>query len=217
MAKRTHLPPGHKPGPQSQRVTRSAPWAPALLCLFAAGALGGAIALYVTRNHGSRSGHEAGAAVFAGGALLMFALGVWVFRRGVSQGPRAKGVELGVERTEFRRGEQVTVTLRCNSQQIEGRELQVGLVCTRYTDVKEQRYNQYGSYTVRETEPSDVITDWRDVPAGAASQSFTFTVPADGPFSYEGDTVSYAYRVSAREPRRMRTDPHRDIAIWVSP
>jgi len=191
-----------------------------MLIVFAAltlGALGGAIALYVTRNHGSRSGHEVGAAVFAGMALLLACLGWFLSRRSLTSGPRARGVELQVERTEFRRGEQVPVMVRCEVQHTEGHQLQVGLVCTRYMDMKEQRYNQYGSYTVRETEPVDVITDWRDVPAGTAGESYTFAIPADGPFSYEGDTLSYAYRISAREPKRMRADPHRDVPIWVTP
>ena len=180
---------------------------------FGLGALGGAIALYATRNTGSRSGHEVGAAVFAAGALIMFALGWFIFRRNVMGPPRAQAVDLRVEVTEFRCGAEVPVTLRRQTQPTEEHQLQVGLVCTRYMDVKEQRYNQYGSYTVRETEPVDVITDWRDVSSKARTQSFTFTIPADGPFSYEGDTVSYAYRISARERRKMRTDPHRDVAM----
>jgi len=188
-----------------------------LLGVCALGFLGGAIALYAGRNSGSRSGHEVGAAVLAGAALVMVAFTWWVYRRGIGGGRRARGVELEVERGEVRRGDQLPVTLRINSAEIGQRQLQVGLVCTRYGDVKKVGYNQYGSYEHRVTEPTNVVEDWRDVAAGGATQSFTFTIPADGPFSYEGDTVSYAYRVSAREPTRLRADPHRDVPIWVAP
>src|SRR5437588_4647874 len=129
MGRRTaHLPPGHKPGPQRRRWARSAPWGPIVCVGFGLGALGGAIALYATRNTGSRSGHEVGAAVFAAGALIMFALGWFIFRRNVMGPPRAQAVDLRVEVTEFRCGAEVPVTLRRQTQPTEEHQLQVGLV-----------------------------------------------------------------------------------------
>jgi hypothetical protein len=61
--------------------------------------------------------------------------------------------------------------------------------------------------TIRATE---VIADWQDVAGGSPAQTFEFEVPSDGPFSYEGATVSWAYRASVRRPRRLRGDPHQE-------
>src|SRR5436309_15618505 len=116
MAKRTaHLPPGHQPGPQSRRVARGRPMAVILLSLFALGFLGGTIALYVTRNHGSRNGHIVGAGVFAGCALVMFGVAWFVYRRTFGGGRKARGVELQLGQTEYRRGEQVPVTVQVDA------------------------------------------------------------------------------------------------------
>ena len=35
--------------------------------------------------------------------------------------------------------------------------------------------------------------------------------------SYEGDCLSYGWRVSARRVRRLRADPRTDHPIWVRP
>jgi hypothetical protein len=95
--------------------------------------------------------------------------------------------------------------------------LQVGLVCTQLTDVKRQTTTENGTTTSRVIERSEVLAEWRDVPAGAQLQSFEFKVPATVPFSYEGATVSWAWSVSARRPRRHRVDPRHDVPIWVKP
>ena len=77
-----HLPPGHPPGRQSRRAARTRPWGPILLFLFALGALGGSIALWVGRNTAkSKSGSEVGAAVFLGVAILLVLVAIWLWRR----------------------------------------------------------------------------------------------------------------------------------------
>jgi len=51
----------------------------------------------------------------------------------------------------------------------------------------------------------------------AGEQVLTFEIPRELPCSYEGDCLSYAWRVSARLVRKLRTDPRIDHPIWVSP
>ena len=130
----------------------------------------------------------------------------------------AKGVSLQVEPIETARGQTVRAVLTVEPGHDEDGRLQVGLVCTQFYDVKKQVTDARGhSHTQRVIERNDVFAEWRDVPAGTTSQTFTFTVPADGPFSYEGATVTWAYRLSARRPRAHHIDPHHDVPIWVRP
>jgi hypothetical protein len=129
----------------------------------------------------------------------------------------AKGVSLQVEPIETARGGTVRVVLTVEPGQDEDGQLQVGLVCTQFYDVKREVTDAHGSHTQRVTECNDVVTDWRDVPSGTTTQTYTFPVPGDGPFSYEGATVSWAYRLSVRRSRAHRIDPHHDVPVWVAP
>ena len=61
------------------------------------------------------------------------------------------------------------------------------------------------------------MKDWRELDTGTAEHALEFTVPAGAAFSYEGDTISWAWRVSARVERGHRSDPHSDVPIWVAP
>jgi hypothetical protein len=128
---------------------------------------------------------------------------------------RARGVSLQVEPLEASRGGKVRVSVAIQSS--DDAQLQVGLLCRQFTDVKHEYHDQHGSHTQRVIERSDVVADWRDVPAGTAAQSYEFTIPADGPFSYEGAAVSWAYCISARRPKHHAIDPHDDVWIWVKP
>jgi hypothetical protein len=129
----------------------------------------------------------------------------------------ATGVSLEVEPAEVTRGGTVRVSLTLDSGALDGSQLQIGLVCTQFTDVKRQTTTENGTATSRVIERSELLADWRDVPAGMQMQSFEFTVPASAPFSYEGATVSWAWSVAARRPRRHRIDPRHDVPIWVRP
>jgi hypothetical protein len=44
-----------------------------------------------------------------------------------------------------------------------------------------------------------------------------FKLPPDAPFSYRGHCLSYVWRVSAREPRRLRFDPATNVELQVRP
>jgi len=213
-----HLPPGHPPGRQSRRAARTRPWGPILLFLFALGALGGSIALWVGRNTAkSKSGSEVGAAVFLGVAILLVLVAIWLWRR-LFHARVARYLDVTADPIELRRGDAVHATLRVTDpSRIDGK-LQIGLMCTAFHDVKVESYDAQGHRSERRsTERTEVVTDWRDVDPSAGEQRLDFAVPPDSAFSYEGDTVSWAWRVSARVAREHRSDPHRDVPIWVSP
>lgn len=216
-SRRVHLPPGHEPGPQSRRAARNRPIGVLFVLAFGIGLIAGGAVLFAER-HGAHSNSKiVGAAVLGGFGVIVLLLGAWLLWT-VMGGPRAHGVSLQVDPAEVRRGDRVRVSLTLDGAAHEVSQLQVGLVCTQYTDVKRETVNSNGTTsTSRATETSDVVTEWKEVAAGTRLQSFEFTVPAQGPFSYEGAAVSWSYRVSARTPRRLRADPHTDVPIWIRP
>jgi hypothetical protein len=69
----------------------------------------------------------------------------------------------------------------------------------------------------REVGGAVAYEDWRPVQPLAGSQAFRFGVPERAPFSHEGDCLSFAWMVRAREPRAGARDPHQDEPLWVVP
>ena len=58
------------------------------------------------------------------------------------------------------------------------------------------------------TETAEAFATWQPFDG----DDFAFTIPQDVPYSYEGDCVSYAWRVSVRVEDRTH-----DVAFWVLP
>ena len=69
----------------------------------------------------------------------------------------------------------------------------------------------------RQTAEATVHEEWQAASAGGGDKTLTFRTPPEGPYSYEGDCVSYAWRVSARAVRTMRPDARLDQPSWVEP
>jgi hypothetical protein len=111
----------------------------------------------------------------------------------------------------------VTATLVISDPQKLGEKLDLGLVCSEFYDVKTTVYDQNGSHEQRVTRTAEAVGQWRGADRAQPQQTVSFTVPPDAPFSYEGTTVSWAWRVSAIDRHAHRLDAHRDVAIWVSP
>jgi hypothetical protein len=76
-------------------------------------------------------------------------------------------------------------------------------------------YVQGASVFRRQTTEAPAHEQWRAVPPGVREQTFTFAVPSDAPYSYEGECVSYVWFATARTVKRMRTDPRLEEPIWV--
>jgi hypothetical protein len=153
--------------------------------------------------------------VFAVFALFLFLVSAYVWRRGHLR--QARYLRLQVEPQELRRGESVKATLLILDAQRLGESLELGLVCTEFYDERRRVYTQSGSYTRRTTQSVQAFASWSHPNRGQARQTLSFEVPASGLFSYEGDAVSWAWRISVRDRHRHRTDAHRDVPIWVSP
>ncbi|KKK74042.1 hypothetical protein LCGC14_2887710, partial [marine sediment metagenome] len=96
--------------------------------------------------------------------------------------------------------------------------VKVGLVCTEFYDAEDTQYTGDGvTTTSRSTSVATASEQWMEAAPGTRSQTFRFTIPGDSPFSYEGKCLSYAWRATASEQRRLRRDPKHDVAIWVLP
>ena len=211
-----HLPPGHEPGRQSRsRKSGANVWAIllGLLGLFFVG-----LSIYGASDPGE-SPAWVYLVVFLPMAALTF-LGGWFWvRRGRGAVTRvSKDFEVSVESTELRRGDEVHARLRLLNPEGIGEKFEIGLVCTERYDVKQVHHNPNGAdSSSRETAEAVAHEEWRPADASEQLQSFSFGIPLDAPFSHEGACLSFAWRVCAREPVRMRSDEASDAPVWVRP
>jgi hypothetical protein len=136
--------------------------------------------------------------------------GWWHWRH--RRGPRPiEGVTVTVDRRELRRGERLRATVRCPDGDA---PLHAALVCTEIYDVLSGT-DEGGKY--RQVRKHELVGDWKKLDRSQPEHLLDLPVPADAVPSYEGDTISWAWSVSVKQPRRMRTDPRCDVPLWVSP
>jgi hypothetical protein len=159
-------------------------------------------------NHGARVGVTIVGIVIP----LLFLLAAYgIFR--VVFPPGVRGVNVTLSASEVRRGSNLDVRVEVdNPDKMMGR-LEVGLVCTEFYDVETTDGRGNSSRTTR---PVDAHVEWRPF-TGGATQSERFVIPADAPYSYRGDCVSYMWRASARLPKRMRFDRAENVPLLVRP
>jgi hypothetical protein len=210
---RAHLPPGRQPGPQSRRRVRMLAYGVTLM-------LGFAIFFAVLGVVGAQHPGKASAAVFYGvfGGLALFALLMAYVLFIVRTPNHVRYFTVTAGPGELRRAERFKAQLQINDPGRIGGELEVGLVCTQFYDTKRiARDNEGFTYKRRVVESGVVHEKWQKAPRDGRTQTFSFEIPPDAPFSYEGAVVSFAWRVSARVPRSRRRDPCSDQPIWVHP
>jgi hypothetical protein len=203
-----HLPPGREPGPQSRRgrAGRSLGGC-AVPALLAGGPLFAAVAAGFGLLVGSLPDGPSSWPFFvvAAGIVVVF----WAVARGLWRGnhPRyARGLEVAVDRQELRRGERVGATASGEG------ELEVGLVCTEHYDVLRRVGSDSQS---RMTDSAPAWQAWLPAPHAALGQRVELAVPADGPYSYEGDCVSLSWAVVVRRVGERRLAP--PVPVWVEP
>lgn len=154
-----------------------------------------------------------GGLLFAAGGLFCVYGGLVIAGRGrPKQSARLRGVTLQVAGETFRRGDDVSVTFTGRGSS--GDRLQVGIACDERFD---QEVQTDSPVEIRQLVEAIVHESWQAVPAGAGEHTLGFTLPVDAPYSYEGDSVSFAWRVSVREARRRARDARYDRPIWVEP
>jgi hypothetical protein len=203
-----HLPPGREPGAQSRRASTGRTLGGCAAPAFAvSGVLGAALVAGFGLVLGSLPDGPP-TWPFLVGAVAVAAL-FWLFARTLRRGARprfAAGLELQVERQELRRGDRVAAIASGAG------ELEVGLVCTQSYDVWRRIGNDSRS---RVTDSASVWQEWVPAPHGALGQRVELALPADGPYSYEGDCVSVGWAVVVRRLGEKRVaEP---VPLWVAP
>ena len=113
-----------------------------------------------------------------------------------------------------RRGERVRATLTLYHPDRVGRRVEVGLVCT---ETYAERRQISTSTAIRVMANDVAYEEWVPAERNVPVQTFTFTVPPDAPFSYDGENLRFSWRVSAREPRELRLDATSSCALRVLP
>jgi hypothetical protein len=203
-----HLPPGREPGPQSRRTSTGRALGG---CAAPAFVVAGAIAAAMVAGFGLLLGSLPDGPPswpFLVGAVAVLAF-FWLFARTMWRGTRpryAAGMELAVERQELRRGDRVGATASGEG------ELEVGLLCTQAFDVWRRIGDDSRS---RVTDHASIWQQWVPVPHAALGQRAELALPADGPYSYEGDCVSVGWAVVVRRVGEKRVaEP---VPLWVAP
>jgi hypothetical protein len=212
-----HLPPGREPGAQSLRNRQGVPLLWWFVGIVGIGMfLGGVFIVAGGRGPGFNFWEERiGGTIFGGMGLFCASVAYSQYRK-FRPSPlrrRMPGVNLAVDRDEARRGEKISATLD-HPPRAEG--LEVGIVCVERYDLQANAQTRGAVIVVRETNQWTAYEQWQEVEPGAGEQTLTIEIPRDAPYSYEGDCVSYAWRVSARRVRMLRSDARIDVPIWVA-
>jgi hypothetical protein len=210
------LPPGHDPGAQSLRNRMGVPFLWWFVGIVGFGMfLGGVFIVAGGRGPGYNFWEEHLGGAFFGGMGLFCAWVAYSQYRKFRPRPHARmrGMNLAVDRDDERRGETISVTIDHTATT---EDLEVGLVCVELFDLKATANTRAGIVYVRETNQKIAYEQWQAVEPPSGEQVLKFEIPREAPCSYEGDCLSYAWRVSARLVRKLRTDPRIDHPIWVS-
>jgi hypothetical protein len=123
---------------------------------------------------------------------------------------------------EVRRGGQVEALVTISSPRGLG-NVEVGLVCTEYYDEETRSPTSSstggdGSTTTSRTTSSAIAHEaWLPVESAAGVQRVRLAVPAQAPFSYKGDCLSFKWEVVARGRRSRRLDAQARQEISVLP
>lgn len=210
-----HLPPGHEPGIQSRRNRTSVPLLWWFVGIVGVGMfLAGVFLVAGGRGPGFNFWEERLGGTFFGGMGLLCAWVAYSQYRMFRPAPvrsRMRGMHLAVDSDEARRGNEVSATIIHGAA--EGLEL--GLVCFERYDLRATTTVKGAVVMMRETTQSTAYEQWQPVEPVSGEQVLTFEVPREAPCSYEGECVTYAWRLSAREVRSLRPDPRLDHPIWV--
>ncbi len=112
----------------------------------------------------------------------------------------------------------MTVTLTFADAGRVRENVEVGIVCTERHAEKQTSHSSTGGTTTSRVMVSDTAYErWEQAQASQPLQRFTFEVPRDAPYSYDGEHLEFHWRASAREPRALRPDPATNVDLTVRP
>ncbi len=152
---------------------------------------------------------QVGLGVLGGAGLLVLA---WrSFRRS-----RPRGLPMGVvlDRTDVSRGQRVEMRVHAPPVGDEFGDLEVGLVAVERYALR--RRGSDGKRT-RRTREANAYERWQVLPVRSHDASLVLEIPADGPYSYDGDCLAYHWRVEARIRKGAGAGSREVIPIWVRP
>jgi hypothetical protein len=184
-----------------------------VVALFVVCAIGFPVGGFIARDSAATKSDGDVTLGIAAGLGVLFLIGAYAIYRQV-RAPRLRHVRVSVAKPEVRRGGHVDVQFEITNPSKVSERLELGLVCTEY--YAEETTDGKGNKS-RTTSNAVAHAEWRPQDRNGGVQSLRFEVPAAGPYSYRGDCVSYVWRVSAREPKKLRFDPATDVELTVRP
>lgn len=127
---------------------------------------------------------------------------------------RTRGVlQVDAREREVRRGGELEARVTiASSGGLE--EVEVGLVCTEFYACELRGSDGRRS---RGTSSANAHEAWRAVEGAPGLHSVRLTVPAEAPFSYEGELLCFTWEVVARGRRKRRLDAQARHEISVLP
>jgi hypothetical protein len=204
-------------GKQARRQKRGL-WIGFFAILFSALVLAG-LAIWILAADPSDiegGGRAAVLAILGVMAAALGGLGWYLFRKARPAVARHLRVDLAAE--AVRRGQPFQATLTVVRAPRPGDEIEVALVCTERYDIEQRVHNPNGAdYDQRVTKTAEIHREEAPIEPGEGPRILRFTVPADGPFSYEGDCLSAVWSITAVEKRPRRSDRRLDAPVWVTP
>jgi hypothetical protein len=124
-------------------------------------------------------------------------------------------VAVAPERWALRRGDELNFALRIGKPKAERPKLLVAFQCRLYSHIETKDPGE--SYR-REVNHVAVLEEWPEFDPSVPEQTFTVSIPKDAPFSYEGDSFGFHWRVLALEKRRWyQSDAARIAYLEVMP
>ena len=211
-----HLPDGYEPGGQSLRNrAQGKTWSPFIAIVGTGMFMAGVWVAAGGRGTSFDRQEELWGGIFFAlmGLMCIYGAGVIGAQGQPKRHPHLRGTTLSVEPSDPRRGEEVSITFA--GHRGDDDRLEIGLVCQERYDQEVRVYASGATVVRRQTAEAAAHEEWRAVPPAAREQTFTFVVPHDAPYSYEGDCVSYAWFAAARAVRPKRKDPRHEEPIWV--
>jgi hypothetical protein len=178
---------------------------------------GPGLAIYAFATAGDAVSDNAAMWTRIGGAALgaFFLFIAYVLYRKVVP-PKARHLKVTLSATEARRGD--TIDARLEVTRAGNEEIELGLVCTEYYDVEKTSYSSNsGSTRYRDTEDAIAHEEWRPASPSQSIHSVRFQIPPEAPFSFKGSCLAFEWRVSARQPKRMRFDRSTNVPLKVLP
>jgi hypothetical protein len=137
-----------------------------------------------------------------------------------------RGLQVGASDQEVRRGEDLDARVTISGSGGLG-EVEVGLICTEFyeSDVRDSDAGRSRGSDVsdsdagrsRGTSSATAHEAWLPVDSTPGVHSVRLTVPAEGPFSYEGELLCFKWEVVARGRRKGRLDAQARHQISVLP